>query len=263
MLYGVLAVLSERPGAFTTEERAVVRQLGEVVGQAITAVDRKRALMSDEVIEVEIRIPQLLASQVVSVNTDETVTVERWVPLGNDEYLLYGTTTAEGIELMRALGEQLSDWNNLHIIDDKNETVRFEQQLSNPPITSTIVDHGGSHVTGQIADGEYSARLHFPPGTDIRQVAADLETQHPSVEFVSQRQVTRSAPSPGQVKSILDENLTDRQRAALEAGYYGGFFEWPRDRSGEEVAQSLDIGASTFHQHLRKAEKALLDSVFD
>jgi predicted DNA binding protein len=65
------------------------------------------------------------------------------------------------------------------------------------------------------------------------------------------------------VKSILDENLTDRQRAALEAGYYGGFFEWPRDRSGEEVAQSLDIGASTFHQHLRKAEKALLDSVFD
>jgi PAS domain S-box-containing protein len=163
MLYGVLAVLSERPGAFTTEERAVVRQLGEVVGQAITAVDRKRALMSDEVIEVEIRIPQLLASQVVSVNTDETVTVERWVPLGNDEYLLYGTTTAEGIELMRALGEQLSDWNNLHIIDDKNETVRFEQQLSNPPITSTIVDHGGAHVTGQIADGEYRARLHVPP----------------------------------------------------------------------------------------------------
>ncbi|MFC6989220.1 helix-turn-helix domain-containing protein [Haloplanus sp. GCM10025708] len=41
-----------------------------------------------------------------------------------------------------------------------------------------------------------------------------------------------------------------------------GFFDWPRHRSGEEVADSIGIGASTYHQHVRKAEKKLLDVVF-
>jgi predicted DNA binding protein len=59
------------------------------------------------------------------------------------------------------------------------------------------------------------------------------------------------------VLDIADE-LTDRQLAVLRAAYQAGFFEWPRDASGEEVAESLDIAAPTFHQHLRKAEKAII-----
>jgi predicted DNA binding protein len=65
------------------------------------------------------------------------------------------------------------------------------------------------------------------------------------------------------VLNDLAGNLTERQRTALEAGYFGGFFEWPRHRNGEEVADSLGIGASTFHQHVRKAERKLLERVFD
>ncbi|WP_282102553.1 helix-turn-helix domain-containing protein [Halovivax limisalsi] len=56
-------------------------------------------------------------------------------------------------------------------------------------------------------------------------------------------------------------DLTKQQRRSLETAYYEGFFEWPRDVSGEEVASSLDIAPSTFHQHLRKAERKVFDSV--
>lgn len=74
--------------------------------------------------------------------------------------------------------------------------------------------------------------------------------------------MVRDDPSSQHILEVLTGDLTERQRTALEAGYFGGFFEWPRHRSGEAVAESLDIGASTFHQHVRKAEKKLLDVVF-
>ncbi|MFC6873425.1 PAS domain S-box protein [Halobellus marinus] len=261
-LYGVISVYSERTDAFATEEREVLGQLGEVIGHTIAALDRKRALMSDEVIELTLQIPQLLESRDVSVTADETVTIKRTIPLGDDEYLMYGTATPDALDMIYAMGEQFPDWKSVRTFGETDGEVRFEQRLSSPPVTSIIADQGGHFEEGRIEDGEYSLTVHLPPGADVRQIIADIREIYPSVESLSQRQITREESSPHQTLSLLTEKLTQRQRAALEAGYHGGFFEWPRDRSGEEVAESLDIGASTFHQHIRKAEKKLLDVVF-
>jgi len=53
-----------------------------------------------------------------------------------------------------------------------------------------------------------------------------------------------------------------RTRVAAEAAYFGGYFDSPRLRSGEAIAESLDIRAATFHQHVRKAERKLFELVF-
>ncbi|WP_263654209.1 helix-turn-helix domain-containing protein [Halomicrobium urmianum] len=37
--------------------------------------------------------------------------------------------------------------------------------------------------------------------------------------------------------------------------------EWPREASGEEVAESLDVSSPTFNQHLRNAQQKRLDVV--
>ncbi len=55
--------------------------------------------------------------------------------------------------------------------------------------------------------------------------------------------------------------LTDRQREVLETAYDGGFFERPKDANSDELAARLDITRSTFLQHLRAAERKLLDAV--
>ncbi len=41
------------------------------------------------------------------------------------------------------------------------------------------------------------------------------------------------------------------------------WYEWPRNVSGEDLARSMDISRSTFHQHLRSAQRKLLDELFD
>jgi predicted DNA binding protein len=58
---------------------------------------------------------------------------------------------------------------------------------------------------------------------------------------------------------MLTAELTERQHQALEAAFHSGFFEWPRESTGEDVAASLGVAPPTFHQHLRKAERKVFD----
>ncbi|MFB6122437.1 MAG: bacterio-opsin activator domain-containing protein [Haloferacaceae archaeon] len=262
VLYGVLGVCSERPNAFAEEEREVIGQLSDVVGHAIAAVDRKRALMSNEVVELEIQVPTLLESRDVSVTVDGAVTIERVTPLGDGEHLMYGTATADDTEALDALCERLPSWKEVRTFDETGSRVRFEARVSNAPITSVVADHGGDFKHGRIEEGGYSATIQIPPGMDVRRVIETIRGTYPNAGIIRQQQVARGDPLSRQSLSVLAEDLTERQRVALEAGYFGGFFDWPRHRSGEEIADSLGIGASTYHQHVRKAEKKLLDVVF-
>jgi predicted DNA binding protein len=79
--------------------------------------------------------------------------------------------------------------------------------------------------------------------------------------MVSRRQRTRADDTAARLERVFDESLTDRQRAALRAAYHAGFFEWPRDATGEEIADSLGVSPPTFHQHLRKAEGKVFQTI--
>jgi len=76
MVSGVLNVYTDRPNAFEDHEQAVLGQLGEIVGQAIAATERKQALMSDEIIELEYHVPDVLESMGVDVAADGRFTLD-------------------------------------------------------------------------------------------------------------------------------------------------------------------------------------------
>jgi predicted DNA binding protein len=73
------------------------------------------------------------------------------------------------------------------------------------------------------------------------------------IEKVSDLAATRPA---------VESGLTDRQRRAVEAALDLGYYEIPRTASHEDVAAELDCAPSTAAEHLRKAESAVLESVF-
>jgi len=62
--------------------------------------------------------------------------------------------------------------------------------------------------------------------------------------------------------SVLEDELTEKQRAALETAYFAGYFDWPRGSTGEEIAERLGIAPATFNQHLRTAERKFFNSMF-
>jgi GAF domain-containing protein/biotin operon repressor len=263
VLYGVLDVYTARPGAFAAEEHEVIGQLGEVVGHAIAALQRKRALMSDELVELEFRIPDVFASLDLPHSVDGTVRFDRTVPTGNGSYLKYGTATGDTMDVVAALveAESFSHWEWLNVLDDGLET-RFEVGLTEPPVISMVAACGGYVHEATIDDGEYQLGIHLAPSTDVQHVVDTVTATYSGAEMMTRRQTTRSHRSTRRIEQTLSDRLTERQQAALEAGYFAGFFEWPRTSSGEDVASSLGVSPSTYHQHLRKAENKLLDILF-
>ena len=49
----------------------------------------------------------------------------------------------------------------------------------------------------------------------------------------------------------------------IQTAYYSGFFESPRESTGEEVAETLGISPPAFYQHSRTVQRKLFSTLFD
>ena len=56
--------------------------------------------------------------------------------------------------------------------------------------------------------------------------------------------------------------LTDRQREVVSKAHAMGYYEVPRRVSIEDIAMELEVDPSTVAEHLQRAERNLIDSVF-
>jgi PAS domain S-box-containing protein len=261
--YGVIGVYSERAGAFAEAEREVVGQLGEILGQAISAVERKRALTSDSVVELELRIRDAFAETGGSEALDGTIVHDEVVPVDGDEFLLYGTASGAALSALAEMVERKPHWSELTRIGQRADGVAFELRLSESPLLSTVASLGGNVERAVIDDGDYVVTVHLHPGADIRRVVETVRDSFPDAEVISQRQVTRPDDPEQGIEDALADELTDRQLETLRLAYFSGFFRWPRDSTGEEVAEEMDVSAATFHQHLRTAEEKIFDVLLD
>ena len=261
-LYGLLGVYADRPGAFDGEEREVLAQLGEVIGHAIAAIERKRALTSDEITEIQFTAPDLFESMGLESDMPGTITFERAVPIGDGEFLEYGTVDEAGRTTLEALVESHSDIEVAEIVDRGPDTARFVLRVADPPVVSVVASVGGYMQDVTIEDGDLYTTIHLPPTVATRRIVDAVQEAFPTATLLTQRQITRSENSSVRAHRTVTEDLTDRQRAVLEAAMYSGFFEWPRESTGEDVAESLGIAPPTFSQHLRKAQQKVFHSVF-
>ncbi|WP_136717424.1 PAS domain S-box protein [Halorientalis salina] len=262
--YGVLNVYADRPAAFGGEERAVVEQLGRVVGHVINAIERKRLLMSDEVVEVEFRIRDVFEKLDIEEAGAGEIEIEQTIPI-SEGYLAYGTVTDDGVETLERLVEQLPDWEDVSFIGDGFERQRYELHLSEPPALHIVTAHGGHIPSATFADGDYRMTAELPPDAPVRAVVDEVREAYPGAVVLAQRRTTAGRDGDADSRDHVDlgELLTERQFAALQAAYFAGFFEWPRESTGEDVADALGISPPTFHQHLRGAEQRILAAIVE
>ena len=260
-IYGVLNVYADRKNAFENQERMVVRQLGEIIGHAIAATERKRALMSDEVVKLQFRIQNIFDALGIEGSAQGKIRIDHTVPIGNDEFLVYGRATPDAIESADAIVDAVPHWVEVNYRDDDGETP-FELRISDPPVLSKVAAMGGSIENAVIEDGDYWMTFHVTPSADIRQIIDTVERTYPEAEMVKRQQTVRPDRSSELELNELLSALTDRQQTCLETAVYSGYFEWPRDSSAEDVAQSIGVSPPTFHEHLRKAQKNVFSSLY-
>ena len=257
-IYGVLNVYADRPYAFEGREGTVVSQLGEVVGHAIAAAGRKQALLSDELVEIDFEIRDVFAAVDVPVETNGTITLDHVVPTGDREFLVYGTACEDALDTVHGLVEAVPHWESVSVVSE-GEPVSFELRLIDPPVLPVVASHGGYIDEAMIEDGDYRMTIHLAPTVDVRNIIEAVEDPYPRAELLRHHQIRQPHDGSQLLQRRFASDLTDRQSCALEAAYHAGFFEWPRETTGEQIAESLGIAPPTFHQHLRKAQQKAFD----
>jgi len=118
-------------------------------------------------------------------------------------------------------------------------------------VGALTADAGGERVVGVVS-----------ADTDVRALADDLSAAFPGLELASKRERERSGETRGAFRASLNESLTDKQAAVLQAAYHAGYFEWPRGSTAEELADAIGITSPTLHNHLRRAQQKLLTAFF-
>ncbi len=259
---GVLGVYSARPEAFDRYERGLLRELGERVGHAINAAENKQLLQADTLVEVEFELGADSVFAAVSGERGCRLSVRNVVPTADLGQLCHveveGAAPAAVVETFD--GQRGVD--HARVVRARGATGVVEVTVRSGPL-STLLAHGGTVRSLEAADGDATLLAETAPGADVGALVSDLEATHEGTVFVAKRTLTRDAAKVTTTKTAIEESLTDRQREVLTLAYHAGFFESPRDSTGEELAEALGIAAPTFYQHVRTAVRKVLSLLVD
>jgi PAS domain S-box-containing protein len=263
-IYGVLTVAATEADAFDERELAVLNVLARAASTAINAIEGRRILTTDSVVEIELAIAdEGLFFGDLSAEFDCALTYEGSLyEDGESVVMLFVVDGADGPTLVEAATahDAIEDATLISASDDGSV---IECTVAEPPVISELAERG-AETTAIIAEsGQIRITLELPASADPRAVIEQLAERYPSTELMARHERERTEQTKQELVTDIEERLTDRQRLALQKAYLGGFFDWPRSISGEDLADSMEISPSTYHQHLRAAERKVLATLFE
>lgn len=279
--YGVLSVYSKRKNAFTKTEREVLSDIAETLAYSLNAVNKGTALSSEKGPEV-----------VMSLSDAETYLTETFEALEENREGSFGDTGAKNEDLrMLVRGTVPTQDGFLQFVkvdgvSPKEVTEAASSQSMVEEVKSLYeTDSGGSYrfrisrMTPEayllnlgvvvrntmVSSDGVELRVGVPSGRGVREVVEDLESRFGTVNIRMYRDGNGEDIDEGfeRTLSFDADRLTEKQRQALRAAYYSGYFEQPKANSAEDISDSLGVSRSTFLQHLRSAQRKVFDDFFE
>ncbi|AFZ71518.1 helix-turn-helix domain-containing protein [Natronobacterium gregoryi] len=222
---------------------------------------REEQLTSEQMRRVEFRTDELTVPPSLRVDTGEwRIEVESVVSLANDgatvQYM--GTSDLLAGEFVTAV-EEVPHYVDVRLLSTSDGYSRVEARSESTTVSEVFQSLGGHPRAVVIAHDEVRFLGVLPGDVDPRLAADGIREFHPDVELVSEDLVY----SPDLLYDVVVDELTDRQFAALEAAYFSGYFDTPRTSTGDELSDRFDVTRQTFNQHLRKAQRAVLQQLYE
>jgi predicted DNA binding protein len=232
-----------------------------MVGFAFTAVQNRQLLTHDRVMELEFESadPDAYPLDIAAAH-DCVLRRSGTVDIG-EEVLEY--ITVEGAPPAEVLSDLLE-----HEFVSDGRVLRTDRdggvvELRAVSSYQSILLDAGVRTVDIVADGErVTITVEAPADAEPRTILETLSEHAPGFELVA-KQARDRRPEPAADPASLRDELTDRQQEVLRSAYLSGYYEWPRDTTAEQLADTLDIASSTLHQHLRRAERNLLGELLD
>ena len=261
--YGALTVYGARPRAFDDTSLAVLEELGETIASAVGSVERKNALLNDDVVELEYATRDAGCVFLrLAREADCTLELEGGVHRDADGVRAFVTVEGASPATVVAAAEGSVAVRDASEIATAPDGGLVQLRLSESFVATSLAERGAM-LRSLRADAE-SARLvvEVPSRLDVRAVDDLVSRTYADADLLAQRERRRDQGSVG-VRDRFFDALTDRQLEVVRAAFHGGFFESPRDQTGEEVADALGISPAAFHDHVRTVQRKLFVALFE
>jgi PAS domain S-box-containing protein len=263
-LYGVLNVYAGPPDAFD-RERVVLSLLGRSVGAAISAVESRRVLFGTAVTELEIGLEDDTFAPLAAA-IDARIAYEGAVPRDGGSVTVFATVAPDD-DRVSAVAEDLPGVEQATRVtvreNGESATGLYEFRCSSDSFVTRVVDAGGRIRRFRAEKGFLELLVETADRSTARSLFAGLREVFEEVELLRSRDRDRQPRTRRDLLGELEDLLTERQRTALRTAYLAGYFEWPHAVSGDELADAMGVSRSTFHQHLRTAQRKFLNAVYE
>jgi len=236
-----------------------------MIASGINAVETKRVLTADRVTELGFEITDERFPLIELATVTEGSVTYNGSTVSNGETLRMFVTMSDCPEELDTLLEQCESVTDGFVIARQNGTIAASIELDDANLFQELAEYGATLRDLSVSGNSGTAQLHIdlPIEGDIRSVVSVLESKYDGVNLVRQRERERDPRPTAEFTATVSERLTERQFTALETAYLSNYFEFPRPVSGEELAESMDISRQTYHQHLRAAQRKLLEEFFE
>ncbi|RBI58980.1 bacterio-opsin activator [halophilic archaeon] len=263
VLFGTVGVYASRPDAFDDMSRSVLRELGNTVASAINAVQRKEALQSDTVVELEYTIPgssTVLGRLVDAANS--SITVEGSVRRDDETTLVFARVDDGSVEAVVDAAAELVGVSGANVLQSTDGGGLVGLRVLDPFVTTVLADHGAVLRHFEATPRDVRATIAVPESVPIRSIDEVITNLYDAAELVAQRTEPQTPGRASLSDDVLDQ-LTDRQREVARMAYHSGFFDADRDVTGRDVAAMLDISHTAFYDHVRRIQRKLFVSLFE
>jgi predicted DNA binding protein len=233
-----------------------------VIGHAIDAVETRRLIAEEAVIELQLRNSDPGAPLVEAAAQCECqLVLESVIPETNVACLAVENAS------VKTVTEEFANVStgDVRLIreDEMGDRGVLEWSVPGDSLLGRLANHG-ANVTGVTADrnaATYTVELASDAG--VRTLLERVQHSFPETRLDAKREVNRPYEPADKITGQRVEKLTERQQDVMETAFRAGYYQWPRDSTAEEIAEILGIAAPTLHARLRKAENQLLGHLFD
>lgn len=221
----------------------------------------ERALLSGGSVELEFDIQRDSDVRVLEFarRIDGWFRLEGIVPHTGRSGIVYGTVGSADFETVEEAARCMETVADARLIESHESGLLVEFSLTDLDFARGLAKHSATLQDLKVTTEGGRMVVTLPQSSDVRDFVEMLEENRPGITLVAQRNDPETVG--GRINRPLQERLTDRQVEVLEVAFASGYFEWPREITGEELADSLDIAPPTLHQHLRKGLSNVLDGV--
>jgi PAS domain S-box-containing protein len=260
--YGALFVHAADIGSFNDRETAVLESLGRMVATALNAHESKRIISTNNVVDMELLIRDR-EFFFVDLAARSGSKIEYAGSVYRDRSLNTFVTTDGSPESVVEFATDSPEIDEASIVGREAGSALIELHVATESIVAELAERGAKTNTITATEREAHLEVELPAGADARSIVQRIKDQHPRTELRRYQERERPPTTKREFIADLEDRLTDQQFTALQRAYVGGYYDWDRGTNGDELADSMGVSRPTFHQHLRAAERKLVEEFFE